>query len=57
MLLIAGVLAWLTTKYVETPLRYRTAAKPTPVVPLRVRLRRPTIVLGSVVGLLGSSTN
>src|SRR5260370_16861570 len=50
---MAGVLARLTTKYVEAPLRYRAAAKPTRVVPLRVRLRRPTIVLGSVVALLG----
>lgn len=54
ILLVSGVLAWLTTKYVEDPLRYRTPAeKPAVVVPLRVRLRRPTIVLGSIVTLLG----
>ncbi len=55
ILLVSGVLAWLTTKYVEEPLRYRTpAARPTPVVaPIATRWRRPTIVLGSVVTLLG----
>ncbi|MGA9376119.1 MAG: acyltransferase family protein [Mycobacterium sp.] len=60
ILLVSGVLAWLTTRYVETPLRYR---KPLPRPDLhvaipwrtrwRTRLRRPTIVLGSVVTLLG----
>ncbi|HET7666895.1 MAG TPA: acyltransferase family protein, partial [Mycobacterium sp.] len=56
VLLVSGGLAWLTLRYVENPLRYRAttkAPKPTPVVPLRTRLRRPTIVLGSIVGLLG----
>jgi len=56
VLLLSGLLAWLTLKYVEDPLRYRAAAKAaktTPAVPLRARLRRPTIVLGSIVGLLG----
>jgi peptidoglycan/LPS O-acetylase OafA/YrhL len=55
VLLLAGVLAWLTTRYVETPLRYKASASVarTPAVPLRVRLRRPTIVLGSTVVLLG----
>jgi peptidoglycan/LPS O-acetylase OafA/YrhL len=55
VLLVSGVLAWLTTKYVEDPLRYRTpAARPAPViVPMHTRWRRPTIVLGSVVTLLG----
>ena len=55
ILLVSGVLAWLTTKYVEEPLRYRTpAARPTPVVaPIATRWRRPTIVLGSVVTLVG----
>ncbi len=55
VLLVSGVLAYLTTEYVENPLRYRAAAaeaRPNPV-PLRVRFRRPTIVLGSVVALLG----
>ncbi|MBV8350298.1 MAG: acyltransferase, partial [Mycolicibacterium sp.] len=55
LLLVSGLLAYLTTKYVENPLRYRAAAsqprrKP---VPLGDRFRRPTIVLGSVVALLG----
>jgi peptidoglycan/LPS O-acetylase OafA/YrhL len=53
VLLVSAVLAWLTTRYVENPLRYRGATTPTPAVPLWSRLRRPTIVLGSIVGLLG----
>jgi peptidoglycan/LPS O-acetylase OafA/YrhL len=55
VLLISGVLAWLTTKYIEEPLRLRATSTPKPavVIPLRTRLRRPTIVLGSVVTLLG----
>lgn len=54
VLLISGVLAWLTTRYVETPLRYGAPVqRPAGVVPWRTRLRRPTIVLGSVVTLLG----
>ncbi|GAS96152.1 acyltransferase 3 [Mycolicibacterium canariasense] len=54
VLLVSGVLAWLTTRYVETPLRYRApAARTAPVLPWRARLRRPTIALGSVVTLLG----
>ena len=55
VLLVSVVLAWLTTKFVEDPLRYRASnARPAVhVVPLRTRLRRPTIVLGSIVTLLG----
>jgi peptidoglycan/LPS O-acetylase OafA/YrhL len=53
VLLVSGVLAWLTTRYIEEPLRYRGSASPSPAIPLRVRLRRPTIVLGSIVALLG----
>jgi peptidoglycan/LPS O-acetylase OafA/YrhL len=61
ILLVSGVVAWLTTRYVENPLRYKSAAtaarpatpKRTATIPLRVRLRRPTIVLGSIVTLLG----
>jgi peptidoglycan/LPS O-acetylase OafA/YrhL len=56
VLLISGVLAWLTTHYVEEPLRLQKSAKssaPAPAIPLRTRLRRPTIVLGSGVVLLG----
>jgi peptidoglycan/LPS O-acetylase OafA/YrhL len=52
VLAVSGVLAWLTTRYVENPLRYRASAASTPAVPLRARLRRPTMVLGSVVVLL-----
>ncbi|MBX7432880.1 acyltransferase [Mycobacterium sp. Y57] len=56
ILLVSGALAWLTTRYVEDPLRTRSAATATAPVtsaPLRARLRRPTIVLGSTVALLG----
>jgi peptidoglycan/LPS O-acetylase OafA/YrhL len=55
VLLISGVLAWLTTRYVENPLRYKASPSVTrtPAVPLWARLRRPTIVLGSIVALLG----
>jgi hypothetical protein len=57
VLLISGVLAHLTNQFVEEPLRHRGAAtaspEATPVVPWRARLRRPTMVLGSLVGLLG----
>ncbi|WP_448489892.1 acyltransferase family protein [Mycolicibacterium boenickei] len=55
ILLISGVLAWLTNRYIEEPLRPQKAkaGTPAPAVPLRVRMRRPTIVLGSIVGLLG----
>jgi peptidoglycan/LPS O-acetylase OafA/YrhL len=58
VLLISGVLAYLTMRLVEDPLRYRTPAAramtgPVRTVPWRSRLRRPTMVLGSVVALLG----
>lgn len=56
VLLVSGLLAWLTTRYVEEPLRARSSPAATATVakvPLRKRLRRPTIVLGSVVALLG----
>lgn len=50
VLLVSGVLAWLTTRYVENPLR-RPAR--TPDVPLGTRLRRPTALLGTVVAMMG----
>ncbi|WP_460354190.1 acyltransferase family protein [Mycobacterium sp. ZZG] len=56
ILAVSGVLAWLTTRFVEEPLRARgTAAATAPItkVPFTARLRRPTIVLGSTVALLG----
>ncbi|HYO01488.1 MAG TPA: acyltransferase family protein [Mycobacterium sp.] len=59
VLLVSGLLAWLTTKFIEEPLRLRGSAtalaqqKQAVVIPLRTRLRRPTIVLGSIVILLG----
>ncbi|CAN5478682.1 acyltransferase family protein [soil metagenome] len=58
ILLVSGVLAYLTMRYIEEPLRYRTtaaAAAPSAQVikvSWRKRLRRPTIVLGSTVMLL-----
>ncbi|MCV7260333.1 acyltransferase family protein [Mycobacterium shimoidei] len=55
LLLISGVLAYFTLRRVEDPLRYRTTPETTrePAIPWRVRLRRPTIALGSTVALLG----
>jgi hypothetical protein len=56
VLLISGVLAYLTMRHVEDPLRYRAAGNtksPMRAVPWRTRLRRPTMALGSVVALLG----
>jgi peptidoglycan/LPS O-acetylase OafA/YrhL len=56
VLLVSVLLAYLTTKYVENPLRYRSAGAntgPSVKIPLRARLRRPTIVLGSIVAALG----
>ncbi len=56
VLLVSAALAYVTTRYVETPLRYRATAAdigPSVRIPLRTRLRRPTIALGSVVVLLG----
>ncbi len=55
ILLVSGVLAWLTMRYVEEPLRLHApvASRPLVPIPLRIRLRRPTIVMGSVVTLLG----
>lgn len=53
VLLVSGALAYLTTRHVEDPLRYRASAVPSTSVPWQLRLRRPTIALGSVVALLG----
>lgn len=53
VLLVSGVLAYLTTRHVEDPLRYRATTAAAAPVPWQVRLRRPTIALGSVVVLLG----
>jgi hypothetical protein len=57
VLLISGLLAYLTNRYVEEPLRHRAGTDATAgsvrVIPWRARLRRPTIVLGSVVAMLG----
>ncbi len=60
VLLLSGLLAWLTTRYIEEPLRAGssssaavTSVSASSAVPIRTRLRRPTIVLGSTVALLG----
>jgi peptidoglycan/LPS O-acetylase OafA/YrhL len=58
ILLVSGLLAYLTTRLVEDPLRYRAATGAASrsqvlAVPWRVRLGRPTIALGSAVVLLG----
>jgi peptidoglycan/LPS O-acetylase OafA/YrhL len=57
VLLVSGLLAYLTNRYIEEPLRQRKQVNPARettavVVPWRTRLRRPTMVLGSVVGLM-----
>ncbi|MCV7168075.1 acyltransferase family protein [Mycobacterium stomatepiae] len=55
VLLISGVLAYLTTQLVEDPLRYRAPQETgaAPVLPWWSRLRRPTMALGAAVVLLG----
>ncbi|SOX53646.1 acyltransferase, partial [Mycobacterium ahvazicum] len=55
VLLVSGVLAYLTTQLVEDPLRYRApqGSVAPPVLPWWSRLRRPTMALGAAVVLLG----
>jgi peptidoglycan/LPS O-acetylase OafA/YrhL len=53
VLLVSGVLAYLTTRLVEDPLRYRAASAPAATIPRLARLRRPTMALGTAVVLLG----
>jgi peptidoglycan/LPS O-acetylase OafA/YrhL len=58
ILAISGLLAYLTMRFVEEPLRApgrsAPAVLPQPItIPWRTRLRRPTIALGTTVGLLG----
>ncbi|BBZ75807.1 acyltransferase [Mycolicibacterium anyangense] len=57
ILAVSGVLAYLTMRFVEEPLRYRrpaeSAAPQAKTIPWRTRLRRPTIALGTSVVLLG----
>lgn len=54
VLLVSGLLAYLTTQLVEDPLRSGASQSPTPAEPLpwRSRLRRPTMALGATVMLL-----
>src|SRR5690349_16402965 len=57
LLLVSGVLAYLTNRLVEDPLRYRASsskpAAPAPANPWLTRLARPTMALGSAIVLLG----
>ncbi|MDM4142299.1 MULTISPECIES: acyltransferase family protein [Mycobacterium] len=57
LLLVSGVLAYLTNRLVEDPLRYRASSKPAaapaPTIPWATRLARPTMALGSAIVLLG----
>ncbi|CAN5589927.1 acyltransferase family protein [soil metagenome] len=55
ILLVSGVLAYLTMRFVEEPLRYRTPSSSVQVVKVSLwkRVRRPTMALGSTVMLLG----
>jgi peptidoglycan/LPS O-acetylase OafA/YrhL len=55
ILLISGVLAYLTTQLVEDPLRYRApqGSVAAPPLPWWSRLRKPTMALGAAVVLLG----
>ena len=58
ILLISGALAYLTMRFVEEPLRHRRTAVDAPVAEhpgrtWQTRLRRPTIVGGTAVVLLG----
>jgi peptidoglycan/LPS O-acetylase OafA/YrhL len=56
LLLVSGVLAYLTTRLVEDPLRYRASTKPAvpaAPVPWLARVPRPTMALGTAIVLLG----
>jgi peptidoglycan/LPS O-acetylase OafA/YrhL len=58
ILLVSGLLAYLTARLVEDPLRYSgpagaTSTATVPTISWWVRLRRPTMALGSMVVLLG----
>ena len=53
VLLVSGLLAYLTTRLVEDPLRYRTAGRsPAPAPAWLARLPRPTMALGTAIVLL-----
>lgn len=58
VLLVSGLLAYVTTRFVENPLRYRAQVtiSATAAVPLGARFRRPTIVVGSAIALLAVSS-
>ena len=52
ILLLSGILAYLTMRFVEEPLRYSRTRFTASRVPWRVRLRRPAVVGGTAVALL-----
>ncbi|ORB72952.1 acyltransferase family protein [Mycobacterium scrofulaceum] len=53
VLLVSGVLAHLTTRTVEDPLRHRTSGRsPAPAPAWLARLPRPTMALGTAIALL-----
>jgi peptidoglycan/LPS O-acetylase OafA/YrhL len=53
VLLVSGLLAYLTTRLVEDPLRYRTSGRsPAPAPAWLERLPRPTMALGTAIVLL-----
>jgi peptidoglycan/LPS O-acetylase OafA/YrhL len=54
VLLVSGLLAYLTTRLVEDPLRYRSSGRsPAPAPAWLARLPRPTMALGTAIVLLG----
>jgi peptidoglycan/LPS O-acetylase OafA/YrhL len=58
LLLVSGVLAYLTTRLVEDPLRYRASSQPVsraPAAPIPwlALVPRPTMALGTAIVLLG----
>lgn len=54
VLLVSGALAYLTTRLVEDPLRYRSAGRaPAPPPAWLARLPGPTVALGTAIVLLG----
>ncbi|OBF74812.1 acetyltransferase [Mycobacterium sp. 852002-51613_SCH5001154] len=56
VLLVSGLLAYLTTRLVEDPLRYRASGKsPAPAPAWLARLPRPTMALGTAIVLLGAT--
>src|SRR5207302_1018225 len=54
VLLVSGLFAYLTTRLVEDPLRYRASGRsPAPARAWLAHLPRPTMALGTAIVLLG----